>query len=209
MNLYLTSTGLDGKVGHFFLDLIAKPPSRFSLAFIPTAADPYANKWFMEKDLENLKKIGFKISIVDLKNNPGLIKKDLENSQIIYVGGGNTFYLLHWARASGLDQYLRGLLEGNRHYIGASAGSILVGPDIAISGWDPGWDTNDVGLTNTIGLNLVPFVISPHFIENKRPILEKHLSSINYQILPITDSQAIYWHHNQWQLVGEGELVKL
>ncbi|MFA6602414.1 MAG: Type 1 glutamine amidotransferase-like domain-containing protein [Candidatus Shapirobacteria bacterium] len=207
MKLLLTSTGLEGKVKDFFINLIDKPPQQLNLAFIPTAADPYSDKWFMEKDLENLKNIGFKVTVVDLKDNPQTIKTKLENSQIIYVGGGNTFYLLHWVCQSKLDTYLKDLLANNRYYVGASAGSVLVGPDIALSGWDPGWDTNDVGLTDTSGLNFVPFAVSPHFTEKKRMVLESH--SVNYPVIPITDQQAIYSNDDDWQLVGDGENINL
>jgi dipeptidase E len=207
MRLLLTSIGLEDKVKDFFLNLIGKPPSEFNLAFIPTAADPYLDKWFMDKDLHNLMQLGFNVTVVDLKANPQTVRANLENSQIIYVGGGNTFYLLHWMRQSKVSTYLKDLLDNNRIYVGASAGSILVGPDIALSGWDPGWDTNDVGLTDTTGLNLVSFAVSPHFTENKRPVLTSH--SVNYPILPITDQQAIYSENDQWQLVGNGLQINL
>lgn len=207
MKLLLTSIGLEDKVKEFFLDLISSPAGDFNLTFIPTAADPYSDKWFMEKDLKNLKDIGFKVTVVDLKDDPQTVQTRLENSQIIYVGGGNTFYLLHWIRKSKVDTYLGDLLENNRFYVGASAGSILVGPDIALSGWDPAWDSNDVGLADTTGLNFVPFAVSPHFTENTRKTLESH--PVNYPILAITDNQAVYWENSQWCLVGVGPLIKL
>jgi peptidase E len=107
-----------------------------------------------------------------------------------------------------MDKYLKNLLELGRHYyIGASAGSILVGPDIALSGWDPEWDTNDVGIMDTTALNLVPFVVSPHYTQKDRSVLESHKT--DYPVIPITDHQAIYWQDGSWQLVGDGEFIHL
>jgi len=199
MKILLTSTGLEGQIGDFFIKLLAKPTADFNLAFIPTAADPYQDKWFMQKDLEVLTALGFNINIVDLKKDPALVKMDLVNSQIIYFGGGNTFYLLDWVRKSGVDKYLKDLLNQNHYYVGASAGSILAGPDIAISGWDPSWDSNDVRLNDTTGLAIVPFAISPHFTEKERPVLENHKT--DYQVIPITDNQAVYWNDGFWQII--------
>jgi dipeptidase E len=208
-SLFLTSTGLSPDVSPFFLNLLKSPPQSTKVAFIPTAGDPYDDKWFVTADLDRLKELGFPVEITDLKEDTQAIQQKLISSEIIYVSGGNTFYLLDWVRKSSLDTYLKQLLEQGRIYVGASAGSILAGPDIDVAQWSPDWDTNDVNLTNSKALNLVPFVISPHFTETERPILESHLPKVDYDIIPITDHQAIYWHDGQWQLVGVGELVKL
>ncbi|MFA5827771.1 MAG: Type 1 glutamine amidotransferase-like domain-containing protein [Candidatus Shapirobacteria bacterium] len=201
MKLFLTSTGLSPQVAPFFLKLISKPPKQFKVAFIPTAADPYDDKWFMEKDIQTLSDFGFPVNIVDLKADITFIRSQLEKSQIIFVGGGNTFYLLHWIRQSGVDKYLSQLLE-DRYYIGASAGSVLAGPDIAISGWDPSWDTNDVKLQDTTGLNLVPFAVSPHYTEKHKEILAIKSREVNYKVIPITDTQAVYFNNDKYIIIN-------
>jgi dipeptidase E len=209
MQLFLTSTGLPPETSSFFLKLLDRPTKDYTVAFIPTAGDPYDDKWFVKEDLDRLKELGFQVNTVDLKQDKQVIQELLINSQIVYVAGGNTFYLLDWVKKSGLDSYLKRLLDHGRIYIGASAGSILAGPDIKSSSWGNGGDKNDVKLKDTKGLNLVPFVIHPHFTDKNRPILQKHLSKIKYDIIPITDSQAIYYHDGDWQLVGEGEKISL
>ncbi len=69
----------------------------------------------------------------------------------VYIGGGNTFTLLHLLRASGFDMGLRRFaLEGGAIY-GGSAGAIVLGADIASCERD---DPNSVGLKGTAALNL-------------------------------------------------------
>ena len=70
----------------------------------------------------------------------------------VYIGGGNTFTLLHLLRASGFDPALRRFaLEGGAIY-GGSAGAIVLGADIASCKRD---DPNTVGLSDTAALNLL------------------------------------------------------
>lgn len=202
MKLLLTSTGLCPQVAPFFLKLIKQSPKNFNIAFIPTAADPYDDKWFVKKDIESLSGLGFPVDIVDLKTEPAVIRSQLENHQIIFVGGGNTFYLLHWIRQSGVDKYLARLLE-DRYYIGASAGSILVGPDIELSGWNlSSRDENIVNLSDTTGLNLVPFAVSPHHTEKDKKLLSAESRHVKYQVIPITDTQAVYYCNGKYKIIN-------
>lgn len=153
--------------------------------------------------------MGFAYKNVDLKDKLEVIKKELKASDIIYVNGGNTFYLLDWVRKSDLDKYLGELLVEGKIYLGVSAGSILAGPDIAIAGWDPSWDKNIPSLKDTSGLNLVPFAVSPHFEENERELLERKSKEVNYPVIPITNKQAILVTGLDYKIVGEGDKITL
>lgn len=205
--LFLTSAGLIPETRQAFLDILNKPPSELKVAFIPTAADPEEDKWFVDSAKKELKELGFNFFEVDLKNDPNLIRKNLKECDIFYLNGGNTFYLLDWVRKSGLDRYLGKLLDQGKIYIGASAGGILVGPDISLAGWDPSWDKNLPNLQDFTGLNFVPFAISPHFEESDRELLERKSKEVNYPIIALTDKQAVLVEGNKWQVVGQGEKI--
>lgn len=207
--LFLTSTGLPLETRQYFLNLIGKPPQKLKVAFIPTAADPEEDKWFVDSAKKELAEIGFTFQEIDLKEDPKIIKEKLEDCDIIYINGGNTFYLLDLVRKSGLDKYISQLLDQGKIYVGVSAGSALAGPDIEIAGWSPDWDKNIVNLKDTTGLNLVPFAICPHFEESHREILKRNLQGKNYQIIPITNSQAILVLDKNYQVVGKGKEINL
>lgn len=82
-------------------------------------------------------------------------------------------------------------MKNGSFYVGASAGSIIAGPDIAISGWGLSGDKNLVNMTNTSGFNLVSFAVYPHFMEEEREFLEQKSKEVNYEVIPLTDSQAV------------------
>ncbi len=207
--LFLTSTGLPPETAQYFLKLLGKDPQETKVAFIPTAADPDENKWYVEAARKQLFDLKFLVEEVDLKDPPEKIREKLEKAEVIYINGGNTFYLLDWVRKSSLDKYLGRLIGSGKMYIGCSAGSILVGPNIEISGWNADGDKNMVHLQDLTGLNLVPFAVSPHFTEKDREVLEKKSKEVSYPVLAITNSQAIMVENNKYEVVGTGEKVIL
>ncbi len=77
---------------------------------------------------------------------------ELEDFGGVYIGGGNTFTLLHLLRASGFDRALKHFALNGGAVYGGSAGAILLGADIASCERD---DPNTVGLTDTRGLDLL------------------------------------------------------
>lgn len=208
--LFLTSAGLPKEIRDPFIKLLPKKPEESTVAFIPTAADPYADKWFVEKDKELLKEMGMKIQEVDLKTE----KKDsllakLSDFDVIYIAGGNTFYLLYWIRKSGFEEIINQLLNDGKIYVGSSAGSIIMGPDIELAGWD---DINEpdemiITLENTTALNIVPFVVSPHFVEKDKEPLSQRSKTVNYPIIAINDKQAVLCIGDKHEIVGEGEKI--
>lgn len=206
--LFLTSSGLVKETRDTFLKLLSTDPSKTTVAFIPTAADPEEDKWFVKKDKDLINEIGMKIQEVDLKNeNESSLLQKLSPLQIIYVEGGNTFYLLDWVRKSRFDKVLQKLINDEKIYVGVSAGSILAGPNIELANWKHDWDKNIVNLQNLTGLNLVPFAISPHFIEENRELLEQKSKTVNYPIVALNDSQAIVVNGETTKIVGEGAKI--
>jgi dipeptidase E len=82
---------------------------------------------------------------------------------VIYVSGGNQFFLLQQAQKSGFVEVIRNLIiEKGRMYIGTSAGSIVAGPDTY-----PTYNIDDVRLAPDLkgyeGFGLVNFCIFPHW----------------------------------------------
>ncbi|MBP8591405.1 Type 1 glutamine amidotransferase-like domain-containing protein [Candidatus Shapirobacteria bacterium] len=206
--LFLTSTGLNPKTLPYFIKLLAKNPLGLKATIIPTAGYPKINPLHLKEAKESLEKLDVQTEIVDLKReNPQTIKDKLKKTDIINIGGGNTFFLLYWVRKCGLDKYLEELLDQGKIYLGISAGSILAGPSIAIAGWKSDWDKNVSRLRNLGGLKLVPFAISPHYTNADKPLLEKKSKTVGYPIVAINDFQAVKIINNKWEIVGKGEKV--
>src|SRR5262245_656999 len=65
-------------------------------------------------------------SIHDISN----ASRAIEQSEIIFIGGGNTFRLLHELQENNLIEPIRRAVRGGSLYIGSSAGSIVACPSL-------------------------------------------------------------------------------
>ncbi len=158
-------TSIYANVAEQLPSLLTKKSEDTDVAFIATAADVYEDKSFVEIDREKLVSQGFKVKEIKLETFEQ-IKTDLDGCDVIFVAGGNTFYLLQETRKSGFDSLLKDLLSTDKIYVGSSAGSVLVGPDIGLI------DTLDdpieaPELKNYLGLSLIDFVVLPHYGKQK------------------------------------------
>lgn len=85
----------------------------------------------------------------------------IQESDYIYVAGGNTFYLLQELKASGADKLIINHINEGKVYIGESAGSIIMSPDIS---YIAQMDDKDKApnLTSYKGLSLIDVYPLPH-----------------------------------------------
>lgn len=198
--LYLTSVNLNK-----LITILPNTPDKLKLALIPTAADPYEDKWFVNEDRINLKKMGFMITEIDINNkNEEQLRKLLDGFDVIYVAGGNGFYLLEKMRQSGFDKIIDDLLKKGVIYAGASAGAVVMGSDIAPL--EPLDDPKKApNLTSTKGLGYVNFVILPHYGKEKYAQKYKDLMSKygkKFDLVTLTDEQVIIVEGRDYHIVN-------
>jgi len=206
--ILLTSAGMDVK--EEILKILPKPANFIKVAYVITATNGLGGYDIKkDTDIESMKEIGFQVSYVDIegKNEPEL-RKLLKDKDIIYVQGGNTFYLLKYVRESGFDKIVRDLIDEGIIYIGVSAGSYIACPTIEMANWKHA-DKNIVGLTDLTGLNLVPFILSVHYKPEYKEILKKEIYSAKYPVKILTNDQAILVRDGETTLVGKGEEIKI
>lgn len=205
MKLFLTSAGLPPETTEEFLKLLGKKPEETRVCFITTASHPEEDKWFVEKDRKRLLELRFNITELDLKEeNEESLKNKLEDFDVIFVEGGNTFYLLKYVRESGFDKVLRSFLDRGGIYLGISAGSMIAGLNIESAEWKNA-DKNIVDLKDLTGLSLVPFVISVHIDESNIEGIKECASKVGYPVIALTDKQAVLVENGTQKIVGEGE----
>jgi len=207
MKLLLTSVFT--KTADQLSEILSAPPKELTVAFVPTAADIYDDKWFVGADRAKLVEMGFNVFDLSLKGKTmEAVEEALDKTDIIFVAGGNTFYLLEQARASGFIDLVPKLVERGVIYIGSSAGSYLACPTIEVATWKH-QDRNAVGLTDFTALGLVPFLMSVHYKPEYKNILKQHMVQAKYQVKILTDDQAVLVIDNNYQLVGKGGEVRL
>ncbi len=188
--LLLTSAGFENpKIGTKFLEIIGKPASEIKIIFIPTAAVTEGEKYYVGKCKKELLEVGIdeeNIKVLDLDHQ--ISYSEVAGFDVIYVCGGNTFYLLNMVRKTGFDKVIKQFLEKGKVYMGVSAGSILMGPNIEIAKLG---DKNECGVTNFTGLGYIDSSISPHYNDDEHKKVEDFKKKANYPILPLTDNQAL------------------
>ena len=212
--LLLTSAGMQPMKDEI-LKLLTKPAYDVTVAFITTAAKSEENLSYLNEDLRIMREeVRFNVEEIDIEGKTeSQVMKLLELKDIIFVEGGNTFYLLKAMRACKFEKVIRKLLKQGKVYIGVSAGSMVAGKTIITSVWRGefnGKNKNTVGLKNLKGLGLVPFDIFVHYqpeyaeiIKEKMPNVKKRAKNLRI----LTDDQAILVQGKEVDLIGEGEKI--
>lgn len=207
--LLLTSAGM--AMQQEIIKLLQRPAYDINLAFINTAykykleEDPY----YVNEDLKILKGLGFNVQEIDLDGKKSAeLMNLLKIKDIIFVAGGNTFYLLRAMRACNFEKVLKRLLKDGIVYIGSSAGSIVAGKTIQTAGWLG--DNNNVRLKNIKGLSLVNFDIFCHYQPGFDEVIKKNMKSPRKRqkgLRILTDEQAILVQGKEVALIGKGEEI--
>lgn len=202
MNIFLTSKAC--MVLEKILPELPKPAGELTVAFIRTAANPYPEKPWIDNDRKKLAELGFHIVDLDIAGkSEAEVQKVLSRVDIIFVAGGNTFYLLEQARKSGFDKIVKDFINSGKIYIGSSAGSILLGPEIKM--FDIIDDPGKAQLHDTKALGVVDFIVLPHlgnekYRDRQQEVLKKY--SDDYDIIPFTDRQFIKADGDKYDVIA-------
>ncbi len=188
--LLLTSTGLANQnITNQFLQLIDKPVSQIKVIFIPTAARSEQELRYVNISKKELINLGISEANIKTENlSKPVTNKEVRDFDVIYVCGGNTFYLLKKVRETGFDMVIKDSVNANNLYFGVSAGSIIACPNIDIA--SP-FDENDVNLADLAGLNLIDIIVSPHYRKEDKSIIDNFKKKSQYKVIPLTDEQAL------------------
>jgi dipeptidase E len=205
MKLLLTSTGLTNqKIRDFFISQFSTLEDK-KACLIFTIKEESDWQW-IEHYVKELKSIGLQYDGINISEEKDL--SDLQEYDIYYVCGGNTFYILDRLRKTNLDRVILKAIENNKFYVGVSAGSIIAGLDIEVAGIGEG-DENDINLSDLRGFGLVHFHISPHYTEQDKNEVEEFYSKRKESIIALTDDQALFVTEKETILVGNKGVTEL
>jgi dipeptidase E len=129
--------------------------SRTNALFVPYAV--HDRRAYAARVEERLREMGLSVtSIHDVSNLPRAVGE----AEVIFVGGGNTFRLLKGLYDHDLLDPIRQRVAAGVPYIGSSAGSIVACPTLKTTK-----DMPVVQPPSFEALGLVPFQISPHYLD--------------------------------------------
>jgi peptidase E len=206
--LLLTSAGMQMKKE--ITKLLQKPAYDITVVFISTAAKSAENLDYLRMDWNIMRdEMGFNVEEYDIEGKKeDEVMKELEFKDIIYVEGGNTFYLLKAMRECNFERVIKKLLKMGKVYVGSSAGSIVAGRSIQTAEWIG--DRNTVHLKDLRGLNIVPFDIFCHYRPEYAEIIKQKIKNPKKRakrLKIITDQQAILVQGKETDLIGEGNAI--
>lgn len=132
----------------------------------------------------------------------------IEQAELIIVGGGNTFELLHQLYQQQLLTPIRNKIQSGTPYIGWSAGSNIAGQSIRT--------TNDMPIVQPASfdaLAIVPFQLNPHYTDYQPPghhgetrqmrIEEFMVLNPNTPVVGIQEGTALQLSGDSLTLVGD------
>jgi dipeptidase E len=126
-----------------------------SVLFVPYAL--YDRDAYALQARKRFEKMGFDLTSIHTASDPAQVINDTE---AVFIGGGNTFRLLKALYDFDLIERLRRRVAEGMPYVGSSAGSNVAGPTIKTTK-----DMPIVQPPSFDALGLVPFQISPHFLD--------------------------------------------
>ncbi|WP_297949516.1 Type 1 glutamine amidotransferase-like domain-containing protein, partial [uncultured Campylobacter sp.] len=160
---------------------------------------------YVDEAKEAFVKMGFEVQILDVsKVSEAEAKAKIGAAQVLYVSGGNTFYLLRELKKKGLATLIADRVRsGELIYVGESAGAMIAAPSVEYASVMD--DAGDYGAAAQTGLDLVKFYPVPHygeepFVQSAAEILKIYGSKLN--LAPINNAEAIAVHGDKFEILG-------
>ena len=189
-NIILTSCGIiDREFKEQFYRIINKEEIKDKkVLYITTASDGEndSDKSWMDEEYETILDLGFnKENIYEFKI--GQKEININDFDVIYMMGGNTFYLMDMIRKYNFDTVIKKAMDNGIIYIGSSAGSIILGNSVEYA---LPFDENNVDLKDFSGLRIVDGIIIPH-ANRKEEFISKVKENIGEKLFLLYDEDGI------------------
>ena len=201
-NMILTSSLYESiELVKKFLD---KNTESKKILFIPTATNVDEYKKYIHLTQKAFEDFGYEVENFDISIfSEEIAKEKLSQAKIVFISGGNTFYLLQELKRKNLTSYLKERIENGLLYIGESAGSVIAAPDIEYASIVDD-KTLATELDDYAGLNLVDFYIVPHFeeepfVESSRNTVELYKDKLDLKL--INNKEAILVENNNFTII--------
>jgi dipeptidase E len=215
MKLLLTDSGVrNASILAALADLLGKPIAEASALCIPTAGygGPYGDpggpwRFASGRSPSPMTELGWKsVGMLELTALPSINTERwvswVREADALLVNGGDTLYLCHWMRESGLA----GLFPSLRDmvYVGLSAGSMVLTPRIGeefVSWKPPAGDDSTLGV---VDFSIFPHLDSPDCPENTLAAAELWAAKIEGPAYAIDAQTAIKVTDDSIEVVSEG-----
>lgn len=198
MKLFLASLAISDPQSVELAKLVGKDSKDIKLALIENAADPYDvnSRAWVDQNRTAIQSHDFDVEVIDIRQYKGKLAEltaKLASKDVIWFGGGNTYYLRWLLRDTGVDTMLTELVTQGIVYGGGSAGAIVAGP--TLKHFETADDPSDAPEVILDGLHLTESVVAPHIDNVKfKTIIQginSKLQADGYKTVPLGDAQAL------------------
>lgn len=114
---------------------------------------------------------------------------ELDRADAVFMGGGNTFLLLHRLRETGLCARLVDRIGAGLPCYGGSAGAIVWGSHIGTAAHS---DPNDIGISDLRGLDLFGgFALWCHYHDEDDPRITQFIRKAGVSVISLSEDSGI------------------
>jgi dipeptidase E len=214
LKFLLTSAGIKNpSINHAMLELLGKPIAECDALCIPTASYGHAPggmrgayRFITGQATTPMCELGWKsLGVLELTALPTLERELwvplVEQTDVLLVNGGDSLYLAHHMRASGLADLLPSL---SAVLVGLSAGSMVMTPRIGedFKVWNPpGGGDEALGV---VDFSIFPHLDHPDLPENTTAAAERWAAGLSNPAYAIDDDTAIKVVDGTVEVVSEG-----
>lgn len=196
-------------LNHDIDQYLPKPLKDLRIAYITTAAKKVNDASFVDRQKVGMDSMGLNYAEIDIaEKSSNKVESMLQGFDIIFMEGGNAYYLLHVIRQTGFQKIITKLLNNRTVYMSSSAGTYVAGLSIETSTWtERGFDR--FGITDYTAMGLVPFAIKAHYTQEKHELFKRHLKTFQLPIKVLSDAQALWVQDDTVTLVGDAKAISL
>jgi dipeptidase E len=173
MKLFLAAKAINPKSLERLTEFVGGSFKGKTITYVPTASNgEFYGAWKGGNSLQVALSLGANVNIVELEsNNYRSIKSQIKGTNILWVAGGMSGYLLYWMRRCELDKAIPEILDSGTIYVGSSAGSMVCSKSQNVGEWFIG--EQEPGASFIPGLGLIDFEIYPHYEDELRAQIEE------------------------------------
>ena len=176
--------------------------------FIPTAGNVENYRGYIDEALQSFADLGFQVEVLDISAcDRETAQAKIFQSKLLYISGGNTFYLLQELKKKQLLSLIKEQIADGMVYVGESAGAVITAEDIDYIRL---MDDKEVAgeLSDTVALKEADFYLLPHageepFVESSQATLDTYSDQLD--LLLLNNHQAVLVEDEEVKVLVENK----
>jgi dipeptidase E len=203
-HLFLLGGGKGEQATQFYKEFAASIPKGGRILYIPIAMPESKHTFGSCFDFIRSELAPFGITKIDMWIN--LVNRklaDLKNYAAVFIGGGNTFYLLKTMREAGFDKLLVKYYKQGGTLAGSSAGAVVLGKNILTAYFGSHPDKNLVDIKDFDCLNLAGnYAIATHYQFSDDAAIFDYVKRCKTNVIALSEEAGLHINKRKIKIIG-------